>query len=73
MANLAFIKLEKLRMLKEYKSCKEGAWSVYEKMKELKLRLTRLNEHFQLSSTIVNFVNLGIVFYKAYALNFMLH
>lgn len=43
MANLAYIKLEKLRMLKEYKSCKEGAWAVYEKMKELKTRLTRFS------------------------------
>lgn len=28
---------------------------------------------YQFLPNIVNFVNLGIVFYKAYALNFMLH
>lgn len=73
MANLAYIKLEKFRMLKEYKSCKEGAWSVYEKMKDLKQRLNRLAEQYTFSPDIVNFINLSIVFYKAYALNFMLH
>lgn len=71
MSNLAYLKIEKYRILKEYRSCKEGAWAVYEKMKELKVRLGKFTE-YKLMEELGKFVNLGIVFYKCYALNFLL-
>lgn len=72
MANLAYLKIEKYRLLKEYKSCKEGAWAVYEKLKELNIRQSRLSEQYELPEALKNYIRLGIVFFKTYALNFML-
>ena len=40
-------------------------------MKELKVRLGKFTE-YKLMEELGKFVNLGIVFYKCYALNFLL-
>ncbi len=72
LVNLAYLKIEKYRILKEYKSCKEGAWAVYEKLKELNIRVNRLSENYELTEPLKNYIRLGIVFFKTYGLNFML-
>lgn len=39
--NLAYLKLEKYRMMTEYRSCKEGAYAVFLRLQEIKKRLEK--------------------------------
>lgn len=40
--NLAYLKIEKLRQLREFKKCKEASWAVFLRLKDCRSRLASL-------------------------------
>jgi hypothetical protein len=46
MCNLVYIKIEKLRLLNEFRSCKEAAYAVYLKVEDSKLKLNQIKSSY---------------------------
>ena len=63
--NLGYLILEKLRLLGEYRKCKEGAKDMVDKLYQVKQVLGQLP---QTKQTIVEFIEVGILFFQAYSL-----
>lgn len=58
--NLAFLKIEKLRMLNEFKKCKEAAYAVYLRILDAKTLLSKLKGKFNnMIQDIADFFNLA--------------
>lgn len=56
--NLAFLKIEKFRLLSEYKSCKEASYAVYQRVKDSKIMLSKLSNK-NILPDITDFFNLA--------------
>jgi hypothetical protein len=70
--NLAFLKIEKYRLLNEFKSCKEAAYAAYLRVLDSKLILAKLKGKFNVLADITDFFNLAEVFYQVLAFYFLL-
>lgn len=70
--NLAFLKIEKLRLLNEFKSCKEAAYAVYLRVMDCKLKLAQLSGKYKILPDIADFFALTELFYQVMALYFLL-
>lgn len=70
--NLAFLKIEKLRLLNEFKTCKEAAYAVYLRVVDCKLKLSQLNDRYKILPDIGDFFLLTELFYQVMALYFLL-
>jgi hypothetical protein len=70
---LAYLKIEKCRLLREFKKCKEASWAVYLRILDCKAKLNSLKGAFPtLSSELADFFELGELFYQMLAYYFML-
>lgn len=69
--NLAFLKIEKLRLLNEFKTCKEAAYAVYLRVLDCRLKLAQLSK-FKVLPDIADFFALTEVYYLVMALYFLL-
>jgi len=71
--NLAYLKVEKYRLLREFKKCKEGCWAIFQRIKDCKARLSVVkNQLGGASLEMIDFFELGEFFYQALAFYFML-
>jgi hypothetical protein len=73
MCNLAYLKIEKLRLLNEFKSCKEAAYAVFLKVEDCRLKLAQLKgKNPGILLEIGDFFALAEVFYQILAYYFLL-
>lgn len=70
--NLAYLKIEKMRQLREYKKCKEAAYAVYLRMRDNASRLQSLGVSGGQIGEMLEFFDLGQVFYQVLAYYFLL-
>ena len=72
--NLAYLKIEKYRQLREFKKAKEASWAVYLRVRDCKARLLNATGGQISGSTaeMSEFFELGQFFYQILAYYFML-
>lgn len=70
--NLAFLKIEKFRLLNEFKSSKEAAYATYLRVVDSKLIISKLKSSYSILPDILDFFNLAELFYQILALYFLL-
>lgn len=70
--NLAYLKIEKLRLLNEFKTCKEAAYAVYLRVLDSRTIMSQLSGKFKILPDISDFFNLAELFYQVLALYFLL-
>lgn len=69
---MAFLKIEKLRLLNEFKTCKEAAYAVYLRVLDCRLKLAQLSGKYKILPDIADFFALTELFYQVMALYFLL-
>ena len=69
--NLAFLKLEKYRILQEYKNCKEGAFAVVNRLGDVRQRIQKYQSQGLLKE-FLQFIKIAEIFFKIYCLYTML-
>lgn len=70
--NLAYLKLEKYRLMSEYRSCKELAFAVCNLIKDTKTVLTKAGLIDKVHPDMRVYLNLGELFFMAYSFYFLL-
>lgn len=70
--NLAYIKLEKYRILAEYRSCKELSLAVCNILKNIRVILIKSALIDRVHPDMLVFMGLGELFFMAYCLYFLL-
>lgn len=70
--NLAFLKIEKFRLLNEFKSSKEAAYATYLRVVDSKLIISKLKSSYSILPDILDFFNLAELFYQILAYYFLL-
>ena len=72
--NLAYLKIEKYRQLREFKKAKEACWAVFLRVKDCKARLSNVTGGQFSGSTaeMAEFFDLAGFFYQILAYYFML-
>lgn len=70
--NLAYLKLEKYRLMAEYRSCKELAYSVYNLIKDTRALLIKSGLLDKVHSDMRVYMEIGEIFFLAYSYYFLL-
>lgn len=67
--NIGYLMLEKLRLLGEFRKCKEGAKNIVDKLHQIKQTLSVFPG---VKPPVLEFITTGLLFFKAYSLVFFL-
>lgn len=71
--NLAYLKIEKCRHLREYKKCKEASWAVHLRLLDCKAKASTVKLNTKgTASEMLDFFELGQFFYQLLAFFFTL-
>lgn len=70
---MAYLKIEKQRLLGEYRKCKEASWAVLLRIKDSRTKLQMVAQQFpSINPEMGEFFDLGEVFYEVLTYYFML-